>query len=387
MSKITRVTQKQFGLNGLATYFGQFGSLASGTPVTTKDPKEIQNTTAFLTGWTAETVATNRPALEDFNGLDFLKFYQLGYILQQGVPEWDSATTYYIGSIVNDTANTAGLGVGVLLKSKIDDNLNNVLSNSTAWGAAVSVPSVSGGVAGSFKNLSIVQTSATQVTVTLDEIVLEDSSNNKVTVRALNQVAAITSSGANGLDTGSEASSTWYYIHVIAKADGTKGVLLSASATSPTLPSGYIYKAVVGAVRNDGSSNFIPFWQNGRTYFFDSYPVLLSGGSSSTWATVDLSSMVPTGIATAAKIMCSIGGSHTGQLWLRRYGATYDPSGTGSYKQEWGLDSSNNSTSNNGGEATGEIMTDDSGRIEYKSGTDGNAHSISVYGFTINKLG
>jgi len=61
--------------------------------------------------------------------------------------------------------------------------------------------------------------------------------------------------GANGLDTGSLANSTWYYTWVIAKSsDGTTAGLLSASSSSPTMPSGYDKKRRVGSVRTSGSA-------------------------------------------------------------------------------------------------------------------------------------
>src|SRR5690606_23875708 len=73
----------------------------------------------------------------------------------------------------------------------------------------------------------------------------------------------ITTSGANGLDTGSEASNTWYYVWLIGDSSGTNPVagILSASSTAPTLPSGYDSKRRMPiALRNDSTSAFIPFF-------------------------------------------------------------------------------------------------------------------------------
>jgi len=126
MSKLTRVFQKQFGVNAGNSDVGVFGSLAAASPQYSKDPETIQSLNAFLTGWAAETIANNRPALEDFNAIDFLTFYQLCYLLQTGVAEWNAETTYYIGSIVND-------GTGVLYKSLANDNLNNAVTDATKW--------------------------------------------------------------------------------------------------------------------------------------------------------------------------------------------------------------------------------------------------------------
>jgi hypothetical protein len=130
MAKLDRVFQKQFGVNAGASDVGIFGSLAASNPQYSKDPETIQSLNAFLTGWAAETIANNRPALEDFNALDFLTFYQLCYLFQTGVAEWDASTTYYIGSIVNN-------GSGVLYKSLVDDNLNNAVTDGTKWALVV----------------------------------------------------------------------------------------------------------------------------------------------------------------------------------------------------------------------------------------------------------
>jgi len=64
----------------------------------------------------------------------------------------------------------------------------------------------------------------------------------------------ITVSGAGGLDTGVEASNTWYYLHVIYNptTDVVAG-LISASSGAPTLPSGFDVFRRVGVVRNDAS--------------------------------------------------------------------------------------------------------------------------------------
>lgn len=58
------------------------------------------------------------------------------------------------------------------------------------------------------------------------------------------------------LDTGTEAVSTWYCIWIFAKDDGTYCFRFSTSATSPTVPSGYTYKRLIGKVYNNTSGNF-----------------------------------------------------------------------------------------------------------------------------------
>ena len=108
----------------------------------------------------------------------------------------------------------------------------------------------------------------------------------------------ITASGANGLDTGSEASDTWYYIYVIYNptTDIVAG-LLSASPTSPTMPSGYTKRRLVGSCRNDSSSNIADFRQlgtgNRRTVYGEYKHGLLSAGSAASWTDIDCSAWIP----------------------------------------------------------------------------------------------
>lgn len=126
MARKARVYQKQFGVNAGASDVGVFGSLAGGSPTYSKDPATIMSLNAFLSGWAAETIGDNRPALEDFNALDFLAFYQLCYLFELGLAEWDASTTYWIGSICQD-------GTGKVYRSLADSNLNNELTNAAKW--------------------------------------------------------------------------------------------------------------------------------------------------------------------------------------------------------------------------------------------------------------
>lgn len=140
-----------------------------------------------------------------------------------------------------------------------------------------------------------------QVDVTADELLLQDSSG--VTFRATTVAVTgdITASGENGLDTGAEASSTWYYLWVI--YDGsTVAALLSASSTAPTLPSGYTYMALVGAVRNNGSSNFIAFYQEGSHVEYNAVQTILNGTvTTSAWTAQSVTSFFP---STAKRVVC-----------------------------------------------------------------------------------
>ena len=109
----------------------------------------------------------------------------------------------------------------------------------------------------------------------------------------------ITSSGANGLDTGSEASNTWYYVWIIKNTtSGAVAGLLSTSSSSPTLPSGYTKKRRIGSVRNDGSSDLLNFNMIGngsvREYVYDPiWNTVLNNGTATGWTDLDCSYFVP----------------------------------------------------------------------------------------------
>lgn len=110
----------------------------------------------------------------------------------------------------------------------------------------------------------------------------------------------ILESGANGLDSGSVAASTFYAVFVIGDSTGYNDAagLFSTSATAPTLPFGYDMFRRVGWVKTDGSSDLLEFRQRGigpdRWMWWDaSIATDITNGSSATWAAVDASAGIP----------------------------------------------------------------------------------------------
>lgn len=126
MSRIVRKLQKIFGSGAGPTEIAQYGSLAAGTPAYSTDPEVIQSLSNYLDGWFGAVIGGNSPAIEDVNALDYLFAYQLSYLLQAGVPEWNTLTEYFIGQ-------TAADGSGNLYFSLTDNNLGNALTNTTKW--------------------------------------------------------------------------------------------------------------------------------------------------------------------------------------------------------------------------------------------------------------
>lgn len=122
MAKILRKNMKIFGSSPGVNEIAKFGSLAAGSPIFTTDVETIQSLSNYLQGWFAAVIGGNSPAIEDMNALCYVYAYQLAYLFQEGVAEWNSLTSYFIGSMVND-------GLGTVFISLIDNNLNNALTN------------------------------------------------------------------------------------------------------------------------------------------------------------------------------------------------------------------------------------------------------------------
>lgn len=125
MAKIIRKLAKIFGSTSGLNQIAEFGSLAAGSPAFTIDPDVIQALPNYLGGWFQAVIGANSPAIEDMNALCYLYAYQIAYLMQQGVAEYNTATPYFIGSIVNSG--------GQLYASLTDNNTGNPLSSATNW--------------------------------------------------------------------------------------------------------------------------------------------------------------------------------------------------------------------------------------------------------------
>jgi len=121
-------------------------------------------------------------------------------------------------------------------------------------GGSTTIVNQSGNGLTDFKNLSIVNHSAspnTTLDITIDEITLGKTNGAPIFLQNVTTSVNITAAvGAGGLDAGAEANNTWYYIYLI--SDGTNtSALFSLSATAPTMPGAYVYFGLIGCVKND----------------------------------------------------------------------------------------------------------------------------------------
>lgn len=169
-------------------------------------------------------------------------------------------------------------------------------------------------------NLKITNNGATpdtKIDVTADYAVVSNASGNG-RHSSISGTINLTTTGANALDTGSLANSTWYNVFVISTGSAV-ALLASTSATSPTLPAGYFYSLRVGAMRTDGSSKLYRTMQRGRRTQWTvaagtnvpAMPAITASGASGnintpTWTAASVANLAPT---TAQRIMGVLSGT------------------------------------------------------------------------------
>jgi hypothetical protein len=123
-----------------------------------------------------------------------------------------------------------------------------------------------------------------------------------------------------GLDTGTVASDTMYYIWAIRRSDtGVEDILISASATSPTMPSNYDQKSFIWFVKTDGSANILAFTSSPAAglagkimrYDYNERYIFATGLTSTSYTTQSIAAAAPTGV-DGAVIEVLFGGLGTG---------------------------------------------------------------------------
>jgi len=199
----------------------------------------------------------------------------------------------------------------------------------------------------------------------------KDSTNTITLTLSAGTTIDITDAGAGGLDTGTVANDTWYYIWLIySTSTGLTDAMFSTSATSPTMPSGYDYKRRIrGAVLTDGTADIITFNQKDNMFTFTSPfqdVAELNPGTSRVLATV---SIPPNMIGQF--ILSALGGGVT-YAWLRAVNQTdivpsltdFDVTGGGSYNT-----------------ITKFVESDENSQIAYRTDVGTNDIHIFTHGF------
>ena len=148
---LSRQTQKVFAGNANADMLAVFGSMKTGTPQYSTSLSTLQST-EYTEGWSEAILNDKAPYLEEMNAVQYGLSYQIAYLLQQGIPEWDANTTYKTNSLVQVVENDEL----VIKRSKVDNNLGNLTSNTTYWANYYSAS-----VLGNYANIALTNTAPT----------------------------------------------------------------------------------------------------------------------------------------------------------------------------------------------------------------------------------
>lgn len=243
--------------------------------------------------------------------------------------------TPYVNGAPAGALAAAGAGEGLEISG---GNARIKLDGTSLTRSAAGLKVTSSGALSGFLGLRGFNNTGTpnsKVDFTVAEIVAKDASGNAVSGANLSTTIDITVTGANGRDAGSESATTWYYIYWIYNPTTTTWAgLLSTSATAPTMPSGYTYKVLIGAVYNDGSSNFVKFTQFDREVTIAPQVIFTNQAGPATYTSQSISSAVPPiakkakgtiGVSTAQAYSLAIATDSTGTG--ARHSAIYYASG------------------------------------------------------------
>jgi hypothetical protein len=188
------------------------------------------------------------------------------------------------------------------------------LASEASW--RLQSPQPTNPVVGSLKNLMIGNAGArngftapgtpdTQFLITYDELVLEDANGETWRVTSGSHTISTATTGAvNGLESAFSLVSQSMFVWVIGNPTlNVIGGLLSLSATAPTVPSGYTFKARVGGTFTDASSHLLRTFQQGRqaAYVTDGTHVLPTVTSGAT-GTINTTTFTGTSTSLAGKV-------------------------------------------------------------------------------------
>lgn len=229
---------------------------------------------------------------------------------QGGVLQGNTTLTFdYVNNIltVANVVNTNTINANTITANGAL-TIGNSTVNTTINSTSVSTPSLAASEQGYIGGLTLSAPSGT--TIGISAGVAVDSTNVDFMKLAVFTKSSSSSwavgTGNGSLDTGSLNSNTWYHVYLIKRPDtGVVDVLISLSATSPTMPTNYTLFRRIGSMLTGGSGNWVPFTQVGDEFLWTSSQGDIAVTNLSTTATL-YSLTVPTGLQVQARIRCSI---------------------------------------------------------------------------------
>jgi hypothetical protein len=193
-----------------------------------------------------------------------------------------------ISSVTTDTATNT---------TNIATNTANIATNTT------NIANLTSGIAGHISGLTL-STAGSSSTFSVAAGVAADSTG--ASFMALGSSISKTTgswavgSGNGALDTGTIANNTWYHVYEIKRTDtNVVDVVLSTSASSPTMPTDYTLSRRIGSMKTDGSAHWVKFFQLGDAFYWD-VPVQDVSATNPGTSAVTRTLTTPLGVKTTA---------------------------------------------------------------------------------------
>ena len=277
MARLKRVTNKIFGstastLDNETTgpEIGQFGSAKLGTYYATSDVATIQGLSAYEKGWIEGVIPDQQyPTLPEMTGVNKVLSYQTGYLMQEGVAEWDANTEYHKNSIVKYATSTSSTSV----TASIGDStgITDATVNGTTFLSQISVDGeyrfVYNGSDWTYNalvtNLTLYGITVTGTAVEDDEIIVTVDT----VVTPIEKGELYYSLDNNNLGNLPTDTTKWAEFYMLPVQTGNNGKYLTTDGTSPSW-------ATVDALPS----------QTGH-----SGEILTTDGSSASWTTLNAS--------------------------------------------------------------------------------------------------
>jgi hypothetical protein len=191
--------------------------------------------------------------------------------------------------------------------------------------------------------------------------------------------AFVAGSGNGSLDTGTIANSTWYHVYLITRTDThVVDVLISLSATLPSLPASYTLFRRIGSLLTTASGTFTPFTQLGDDFLWTT-PFTDVSNIPTVVAPTLKTLTVPTGVQVTASIQGMLTGATAGS-----YGILFSSPDTGGLAAGAGLGRhSVYASQSTGGAGVGRdfVKTNTAGQIYVSASSTGVSYYINTFGW------
>lgn len=222
-----------------------------------------------------------------------------------------------------------------------------------------------------------------EIHVTADEILLQDNGGTPCRVAMIDVTVDISAPqpGPGSLDIGIKSPNTWYHIWIISDSSGLVNGILSKSASNPTLPTGYTYKAYIGAIYNNKDNYLISYYQNDRLVWAEKSCPLAMKAFPCVPTNVDLSASVPsTAISVILELsgLTTIGGHFISDIYV-------GPTSNGPWHNRWMMVAGSSQGAGNIDHVQlitqSEVILDSAQQIYAYVGTPNNELEIHVLGW------